>query len=324
MKNIYITQSGEILRKDNSLIFKNENLRKTIPIKEIDSIYILSEVTLNTKFLNFISQNHISIFFYNYYGYYSGVFAPREKNVSGNLLVQQVQHYQDINQRLFIAKEFLFSALHNMRKTLMQYNLKESSEKILEYELKLKTALTVNKLMLVEANLREFYYKQFNTIINNESFKFIKRIRNPPDNYINTLISFGNSLLYTTILSEIFKTQLNPTISYLHEPFTRRYSLNLDLAEIFKPLIVDRVIFSLINRKQILPEHFDLELNLCLLNEKGRALFLREYDNKLNSTLKYPSLNRKVSYRYMFRLECYKLIKYLLENKEYKGFKIYW
>jgi CRISPR-associated protein Cas1 len=122
----------------------------------------------------------------------------------------------------------------------------------------------------------------------------------------------------------MFKTQIDPTISYLHEPFERRYSFNLDLADIFKPLIVDRVIFSLINQKMINETHFDKNLNYCYLNAEGRKIFLREYDKKLNTTIKYPKLNRKVSYRYMLRLECYKLIKHLLKEENYNSFKIYW
>lgn len=66
----------------------------------------------------------------------------------------------------------------------------------------------------------------------------------PPDNMINSLISFVNTLIYTKVLSEIYHTQLNPTISYLHEPGVRRFSLSLDIAEVFKPLIGDRLIFT--------------------------------------------------------------------------------
>jgi CRISPR-associated protein Cas1 len=73
---------------------------------------------------------------------------------------------------------------------------------------------------------------------------------------VNALLSFGNSLLYTAALSEIYMTQLNPTVSYLHEPSQRRPSLALDLPEIFKPLIVDRVIFRLLNRGEISDDDF--------------------------------------------------------------------
>ena len=113
-------------------------------------------------------------------------------------------------------------------------------------------------------------------------------------------------------------------LAYLHEPFERRYSLNLDIADIFKPLIVDRVIFSLINKQQLNSTHFDKELNYCYLNKEGRTIFLKEYDAKLKTTLRYPGINRNVSYKYMLRLECYKLIKTFLEGKTYNAFKIYW
>jgi CRISPR-associated protein Cas1 len=211
-----------------------------------------------------------------------------------------------------------------MRKTLIQYDLMKEAEKVSTFIEKIKSIKSNNLLFLKEAECRKYYYKQFNKILKNPEFKFIQRVRRPPDNFINTLISFGNSLLYTTCLSEILKTPLNPTVSFLHEPFERRYSLNLDIAEIFKPLIVDRVIFTLINKKMIKAEHFDKKLNYCYLNKEGRILFLREFDNKLKTTLKYPKLNRTVSYKYMLRLEAYKLIKLFQEGEEYKPFKIYW
>lgn len=77
--------------------------------------------------------------------------------------------------------------------------------------------------------------------------------KDPQNNELNTLISFGKSLLYTTVLSEIYKTHLDPTIAYLHTTNNRRFTLNLDIAEIFKPIIVDRLIFTLINRRKIKP-----------------------------------------------------------------------
>lgn len=95
----------------------------------------------------------------------------------------------------------------------------------------------------------------------------------PPDNMINTLISFVNTIIYSKVLTEIYHTQLNPTISYLHEPGSRRFSLCLDLAEIFKPLIGDRVIFSLLNRNQITERSFEKELNFLHLT-RHRCFFV--------------------------------------------------
>ena len=324
MRDIYITNSGILSRKENSLFFENKEIKRTIPIQDVDNIYIFSEVTINSKLLDFLSKLDISVYFFNYYGFYSGTFVPRKKAISGKLLIEQVNHYNDNKKRLVIAKEFVLANIHNMRKTLMQYELKGEAEKMNTFKENLDAMQNTQNLMLKEAEAKEFYYKQLNKIIKDPQFAFVKRTRQPPDNYINALISFGNSLLYTTTLSEILKTQLDPTIAYLHEPFERRYSLNLDIADIFKPLIVDRVIFSLINKQQLNSTHFDKELNYCYLNKEGRAIFLKEYDAKLKTTLRYPGINRNVSYKYMLRLECYKLIKTFLEGKIYNAFKIYW
>lgn len=324
MEDIYITKSGDLRRKANSLYFENEETKRTIPVKNVNSIYAYGQLNINSKLLTFLSQMQIPVYFFNYYGFYTGMFAPKKQTVSGKVLVEQVNNYSDDNKRIILAKEIVDSSRHNMRKTLMQYDLEKEAERLEKYKKDVEKATTINKLMGVEANIRKYYYKAFNKIIKNEKFKFLMRVKQPPDNFINCLISFGNSLLYTTTLSEIFKTQLNPTVSYLHEPFERRYSLNLDIADIFKPLIVDRVIFTLINQDMIKEEDFDEKLNYCYLNKRGRKIFSKEYDKKLNSSLKYPKLNRKVSYRYMLRLECFKIIKHLMGEEHYKGFKIYW
>jgi CRISPR-associated protein Cas1 len=322
--DLYLLQNGTIERKDNTIVFHNEAVKRVIPIKELDSIYAIGEVNCNSKLFTILSQNGIPVHFFNYYGFYTGSFCPKQQNVSGKLLVEQVKNYLEDKSRLEIAKEILMGAFHNIRKTLMQYELQEEVI-VLDKKLEgLEFIKSIGNLLLFEAEIRQFYYKQFNKIIKDKNFEFIKRVRQPPDNYINTLISFGNSLLYNSMLAEIFKTQLDPKISYLHEPFERRYSLNLDLSEIFKPLIVDRVIFTLINREMIKPQHFNQELNFCYLNDEGRKIFLKEFDAKMNSTLKYPKLDRNVSYRYMLRLECYKLIKQFIEGKKYNSFKIYW
>src|SRR5205823_1423769 len=103
-------------------------------------------------------------------------------------------------------------------------------------------------IMGVEGRSRDTYYSSFSSFLR-EGFEFDKRTKMPPQNMLNCLISFGNSLMYASILTEIYHTQLTPTVSYLHEPGERRYSLALDISEVFKPIIVDRVIFNLINNR---------------------------------------------------------------------------
>ena len=138
------------------------------------------------------------------------------------------------------------------------------------------------------------------------------------------MISFVNSLIYAKVLSEIYHTQLNPTISYLHEPGVRRYSLSLDLSEVFKPLIGDRLIFSLLNRNQITEKSFTKELNFLHLNKEASRLIVTEFEKRMKTTIMHKELGKQVSYQYLIRLEAYKLIKHLIGEKEYEGFRIWW
>jgi len=177
--------------------------------------------------------------------------------------------------------------------------------------------------MGIEGNIRKSYYSAWNVIVDQE-INFDKRVMHPPDNMINSLISYVNSLIYSKVLSEIYKTQLNPTISYLHEPGVRRFSLCLDISEVFKPLIGDRLIFSLLNRRQITEDSFTKELNFLHLKKESSRLIAQELEKNLKKTIMHKELGRQVSYQYLMRLEAYKLIKHLIGEKQYEGFKIWW
>ena len=155
-------------------------------------------------------------------------------------------------------------------------------------------------------------------------FEMGNRTKQPPQNEVNALISFGNMMCYTQCLRAIHQTQLNPTISYLHTPGERRYSLSLDVSEVFKPLLVDRVIFKVLNKREIQEKHFDKKLNKCLLNPAGKKIFVQAFEDRLNETIQHRSLKRNVSYRHLIKLECYKLSKHLLGMEEYKPFKMWW
>ena len=138
------------------------------------------------------------------------------------------------------------------------------------------------------------------------------------------LISFGNMMCYTLCLGQLYHTQLNPTISYLHEPGTRRYSLALDLAEVFKPILVDRTIFRVLNKREVRASDFSVEVNRCVLKDSGKKAFVRAWEERLNETIRHRVLKKHVSYKHLVKLECYKLSKHILDMEEYKPFKIWW
>lgn len=328
-QSYYLYKSGRIQRKDNSLeIVYKDNTKKSIPIERVDNIYVMTEFDFNTSLLNFLGRYGIQVHFFNYYGFYTGTYYPKEQLVSGKLLIKQVESYTKKSKRLEIAKGLIEAAAYNIYRNLVYYNnrgkdLRKIMKEIEYLRNQISLCKDVPELMGIEGNIRKNYYEAWNTIIN-QDIAFEKRVKNPPDNAINSLISYVNTIIYTKVLGEIYKTQLNPTISYLHEPSERRFSLCLDIAEIFKPILADRLIFSMLNKNQITEKDFEEGLNFLYIKENARKEITKEMDKRLQTTIKHKTLGREVSYEYLIRLELYKLIKHLTEDIPYEGFKIWW
>lgn len=332
MSVLLIIYSTDIFRrrtKEKTNFFQTEKGKKFVSVENTQEMMIFGEVTLNKKLLDFLSQKKIILHFFNYYGYYSGSYYPREHYNSGYMILQQAEYYKEHQKRLKLAKAFVTGSCLNIIKNLNYYfkrgtDVGRNIEMVEDYQERIDRADSVEELMALEGNVRERYYDSFNQIIKNDEFSIEKRTRRPPKNQLNALISFGNSLVYTTVLSEIYKTHLDPRIGYLHTTNFRSFTLNLDIAEIFKPIITDRLIFSLTNRKQIQKKHFHEEAGGILLKETGRKTFVKSFDERLKQTIEHPSLDKKVSYRRLIRLELYKLQKHLMEEKEYEPYVMSW
>lgn len=323
----YIASMGDLSRKDNSLCFRKNGKNVYLPVEGISEIYLLNEVSINTKLLDFLSKNGIVAHFFNYYEGYSGTFYPKEKYLSGKLLIKQVDAFTC--KRELIAKAIVNGTADNIVEILYHY-VKHGNSDVKEiiswirdiFYRQLEEASTIKEILAAEGNLWTHFYQSFQYFLP-EDFVINKRVRRPPDNPINALISFGNSLLYTRTISAIYKTHLDQRISFLHEPSEGRFSLSLDMCEVFKPIIVFRTIFYLVNNKKLQVEkHFDKNLNYCLLNDEGRSIFIEEFEKRMESVFQHPTLKRKVSYQTAIKLDCYKLTKYILEEKEFVPFSL--
>lgn len=302
--------------------------KRVIPVEDVDAIWVFSELDLNARVINFLAQHKVPVHFFNYYGFYAGSFYPREYLHAGYLLVRQVRHYANRRLRLKIAREFVHAAMHNILRNLRYYGtrgveLQEQTEGVQAEMLRLEAVNTIDELMGCEGRARAAYYQGFAGILRND-VEFTKRVRRPPDNIVNALISFTNGLVYSAALTQLYRTQLDPTVSFLHEPGARRFSLALDLAEVFKPILADRLLFKLLNNRQLGERDFAQDLNCCYLNERGRKTVLKEWDIRLQKTIEHRRLRRKVSYERLIRLECYKLIKHLTNVEPYQGFHAWW
>ncbi len=323
----YIMSMGELTRKDNSLCFRKDGKNVYIPVENTKEIFFFNEVSINTKLLDFLSQNNIIIHFYNYYGGYSGTYYPRDHYLSGKLLVKQVLKYE--NDRMSVARAIVKGIGLNIYEVLYHYykhgkkEVKETTDWIKSDFIRLvEQSKDVKELMAYEGEVWMRFYADFKYFLP-EDFVMNKRVKRPPDNPINALVSFGNTLLYSKTISAIYQTHLDQRISFLHEPSEGRFSLSLDLSEVFKPVIVFRTIFDLVNNHRLQVEkHFEKNVNYCILNEEGRKIFVKAFEERMESVFEHSRLKRKVTYRTALKLDCYKLIKNILEDKEFVPFSL--
>jgi CRISPR-associated protein Cas1 len=332
-KSYYLFNPGRLSRKDNTLKFTpvdedgNELQPRYLPIEGVQNLYVFGSLDANSAMYNFLGKNQVTVHFFDYYEHYTGSFYPKEYLQAGKVQVQQVLHYAKDDKRLFIARSFVKGAAHNIIRNLKYYSgrgrdLDQIVEKIEMFSDDIQFTYAIDELMGLEGNIRQSYYSSFNEIIND--FTMDSRNRQPPMDEVNTLISFGNMMCYTLCLDQIYHTQLNPTISYLHEPGFRRYSLALDISEIFKPLLVDRTIFQVLNKKMIQKNDFKKELNRCELKDRGRKTFVKAFEDRLAETIQHRKLKKKVSYKHLVKLECYKISKHILDIEPYEPFRAWW
>jgi len=328
-KTIYIFSDGALHRQGNTLCYITPEGKRFLPVEDIHEIMVFGEVECNKKLLEFLSQNEIMMHYFNHYSYYMGTFYPREHYNSGYVILKQAECYLDEERRLELARGFVRGALLNILQVLKYYSkrgvaLSEAIERIETAETMIQEIPNIPELMALEGNVRETYYQAFDEILKNPDFTFEKRSRRPPKNNLNTLISFGNSLLYTIVLSEIYKTHMDPRIGFLHATNFRRFSLNLDVAEVFKPIIIDRLIFTMVGTGMVSGKDFEQESGGIVLKDKARKRFVEELDKRLRTTIRHRSVGRQVSYRRLIRMEIYKIEKHIMGEQEYKPFVSQW
>lgn len=332
-KSYYLFNPGRLSRKDNTLCFVptdeegREGPARYIPVETVDNLYVFGSLDANSALYNFLGKNHINVHFFDFYEHYTGSFMAKDYLLAGKMQIVQTKKFLASAERLVVAQRFIEGAVANMLRNLKYYQQRDKDlgsviEGIEQLSRTIRQTRSVGELMGLEGNMRQRYYSAFDVII--KDFRMEGRSKRPPKNEVNALISLGNMMCYTACLDQIYHTQLNPTISFLHDPGYRRYSLALDIAEIFKPVLVDRTIFTMLNRKQLQAKDFRQELGGYVLKEGARKEFVKVFDERLRETIQHRTLGRSVSYRHLIRLECYKLSKHLLEIEEYKPFKAWW
>ncbi|NWF89090.1 MAG: type I-B CRISPR-associated endonuclease Cas1 [Ignavibacteriaceae bacterium] len=302
--------------------------KKYIPIESIESILTFGSVRFNSRFLYFLSQNQIPLHVFSIKGNYAGSFIPSERNNSGSILISQVLLFRNQLKRLDVAKQFVLSAIGNAQANLKYHfnrgahlsDFMQSLDEIKEY---VTRADSITELMGLEGTAKKCYYSAWAKIFK-FPVEFTSRVKNPPNNLINALISYGNMIVYSVCLNEIYHTRLYPEIGFLHEPGEAKLSLSYDIAEIFKPLITDRTIFKVINKNMISENDAVIKNHKCILKKSARITFAQEIENKLLTKIQIEGKEKKITYRRLIREECYKLLNYILNQEKYEAYITKW
>lgn len=327
-RNYHIINDGVLNKKDFTILFENDEHKMYIPIETCTSINVYSNAILGSSFLQFINSKGLNVNIFDKYGNFIGSFHSEQHYKRSVTLLKQASIYNDEKNRLMICIKIETASLHNQRENLRYFNKHKPSESLKtaidfmsDCISEMKQSRSVNHLLTIEARAKQRYLQEFDEMIADDRFQFKKRTRRPPMNEVNAMISFGNTFIYRRIANEIYRTALDIRIGFVHAANSRSESLNLDIAEIFKPIIVDRTIFTVIHNLQINnKEHFEKEDNGGIyLNNVGKRIFIRELEYKLSSKISVDG--QKLSYDNLMKEEIHKIVKLVQDNEKYKPFK---
>ena len=319
METLFVSREARLRQRENTLTITLDGKTRVFPIERIQHVVLLAESDLNSRLLILCGKHGVRLSVFDYYGYYKGSFEPFYQNPSGRIKLIQARTLLDDSERQALAQEIVRAASHNMRANLLYYRyrgnmaLEPALQEMAHLQDKINRTSDVPALMGIEGNLHQVYYAAWKHI--DPTLDFGPRVRRPPNNPINCLLSFLNQLTYTVVRHELFKTHLEETFSLLHSPGSGRSSLSLDLAEPFKPVLADSLIFRIVGRKMLDENWFEQHEGACLLTETGRRHVAEQFSTRLEEQYQGRSF-REWIYREALAIE-----RHLLNVDEYQSFK---
>jgi CRISPR-associated protein Cas1 len=337
---IFIHRKGRLRRNASNLIFEPSPTeaepkpkKRLLPVQQISRIYALGELDFNSKCCGILAKYRIPLHLFSFYGKYMATLFPPTETLSGRVHIHQAEAYLNRSQRLHIAQTFVKAAAVNMLRILLYYARRQDYGGMMTETLAIFEKATprifqcqdIGELLGVEGNLHQAYLSTYPALMGvkeGDLFFFDKRSRRPPQDAFNALLSFGNALCYAEVQDWLYRTALDPTIGYLHEPAERRNSLALDIAEVFKPVFVDRLVLSIVRRGFLNASHFHERNGGVYLKPAGTKKFLEYWETRLEQRIDHPIQNRKMRSRELIKIECQKLSRYI-QNPDLHPYKPY-
>lgn len=319
--------------------------KERIPLIKIDEVVVMGEVTLTASAMHLLLERDIEITFLGYYGQFKGRLSPPfSKNAI--LRLAQYRAHQDMSKRCELARRFVIGKLSNQRTMLQRLNRRQPDPKIGQEVEQMATMLhqlaalplvqtgmihkqtsgdnriagtPLETILGIEGAASASYFRGFGKLLTNqEQWLFQGRVKRPPTDPVNALLSFGYSLLTNKVASAVQLVGFDHYVGYLHSSFYGRPSLALDLVEEFRPIIVDSVVLTLLNKRMLALKDFVVELGAYRLKDEQRKVFFTQFEERLNEEVIHPLFGYKVTYRRCLELQARLLAKVLTgEIEEY-------
>ena len=321
--------------------------KKRIPLVKVDDVVVVGEVTMTSSALHMLLEKNIEIHFLGYYGQFKGRLTP---GLSKNSLLRMAQHraHNDLCKRGELARRFVIGKLSNQR-TMLQRSNRRQADPLFKQEIeqiggiirRLSTLSTevgttytlatgdtgiegtpIETILGMEGAGSAAYFNCFgNMLSDQQQWAFAGRVKRPPTDPVNALLSYGYALLTSQVASAVQIIGFDQFIGYLHSSVYGRPALALDLMEEFRPIIVDSVVLTLLNNRMLSKDDFYVELGAYRLKNEPRKTVLTRFEERLNEEITHPIFNYKVKYRRCIELQARLLAKYLTgEINEYPPF----
>ncbi len=321
MGTVYITQDDSFIGKvDERLNVRFE--KKTIldvPLIKMDGLVIMGRASISPAAIAELIDKKIPLSFLTNNGKY---IARLEPEMNKNIFVRTAQWKAagESAQAVHVTQGFVRGKLKNYRQTLLQsqrryeLNLNAGIAQLSNAIASLEKANSINTIRGYEGAGSAAYFGCFNQLIRVDNFSFATRNRRPPTDPVNSLLSLGYSLLRHDVQGALNIVGFDPYLGYLHTERYGRPSLALDLMEEFRPLIVDAVVLTAINRRMLAPKDFITEplSGAVSLTKEGLHIFLRLYQEKKQDKFKHPVMQKQLTYQESMETQARLLAKYLM------------
>jgi CRISP-associated protein Cas1 len=329
MATLYLVEQGTNIYKNHQrlIVEVSDTEKLQIPLNEVERVLLFGNINLTTPVINTCLLNKIMVLFLSPSGLYRGhLWSEESLNLATHLT--QFDKHNDAVFQFNISRAIVFGKLTNSKQFLLRLNRQRKSDEVkkaiagITADLEaLKTVDNLDSLRGYEGISAARYFPAFGDLITNPNFSFSLRNRQPPEDPVNSLLSFGYTLLFNNVLSLIIAEGLSPYLGNFHYGEKKKPYLAFDLMEEFRSPIVDSLVMKIINNNWLKPTDFERVKNGGIyITGEGKKLFIKHFENRMNETLSYPSLISPVTYRQIIQLQIRKYKKSLLDSVAYESF----